>query len=278
MPLELEKMIDDIEKVLKKALESILSNVDKLEKGLEKEITKLVRDGFAIKRGNIDKTTGNIKEITKIQRKIDAYIRSGIFEKELKVFEPTFKAIADLIKDNYSEFASDNALEVANLMKEDSIIQVKEQFIAEGLSAEVIPELRNILKSSVIRGLTIDETLTAVTELVTSGLLPNAAKRITIDGLVTFSRNYINAMTKDFEAEWYFYEGPLRKTSRQFCESRAGKYYTKKQVESWAKLDWQGKKPGTTKQTIFSLAGGYNCYHLILPVPTELVPEEYLNK
>lgn len=278
MPLELEKMIDDIEKVLKKALESILSNVDKLEKGLDKEITKLVRDGFAIKRGAIDKTTGNIKEITKIQRKIDAYIRSGIFEKELKVFEPAFKAIADLIKDNYSEFASDNALEVANLMKEDSIIQVKEQFIAEGLSAEVIPELRNILKSSVIRGLTIDETLTAVTELVTSGLLPNAAKRITIDGLVTFSRNYINAMTKDFEAEWYFYEGPLRKTSRQFCESRAGKYYTKKQVESWAKLDWQGKKPGTTKQTIFSLAGGYNCYHLILPVPTELVPEEYLNK
>ena len=278
MPLELEKMIDDIEKVLKKALESILSNVDKLEKGLEKEITKLVRDGFAIKRGNIDNTTGNIKEITKIQRKIDAYIRSGIFEKELKVFEPTFKAIADLIKDNYSEFASDNALEVANLMKEDSIIQVKEQFIAEGLSAEVIPELRNILKNSVIRGLTIDETLTAVSELVTSGLLPNAAKRITIDGLVTFSRNYINAMTKDFEAEWYFYEGPLRKTSREFCESRAGKYFTKKQVESWAKLDWQGKKPGTTKQTIFSLAGGYNCYHLILPVPTELVPEEYLNK
>ena len=238
----------------------------------------MVRDGFAIKRGAIDKTTGNIKEITKIQRKIDAYIRSGIFEKELKVFEPAFKAIADLIKDNYSEFASDNALEVANLMKEDSIIQVKEQFIAEGLSAEVIPELRNILKNSVIRGLTIDETLTAVSELVTSGLLPNAAKRITVDGLVTFSRNYINAMTKDFEAEWYFYEGPLRKTSREFCESRAGKYFTKKQVESWAKLDWQGKKPGTTKQTIFSLAGGYNCYHLILPVPTELVPEEYLNK
>lgn len=278
MPLELEKMIDDIEKVLKKALEFILSNVDKLEKGLDKEITKLVRDGFAIKRGAIDKTTGNIFVISLIQRKIDAYIRSGIFEKELKVFEPAFKAIADLIKDNYSEFASDNALEVANLMKEDSIIQVKEQFIAEGLSAEVIPELRNILKNSVIRGLTIDETLTAVSELVTSGLLPNAAKRITIDGLVTFSRNYINAMTKDFEAEWYFYEGPLRKTSREFCESRAGKYFTKKQVESWAKLDWQGKKPGTTKQTIFSRAGGYNCYHLILPVPTELVPEEYLNK
>lgn len=278
MPLELEKMIDDIEKVLKKALEFILSNVDKLEKGLDKEITKLVRDGFAIKRGAIDKTTGNIFVISLIQRKIDAYIRSGIFEKELKVFEPAFKAIADLIKDNYSEFASDNALEVANLMKEDSIIQVKEQFIAEGLSAEVIPELRNILKNSVIRGLTIDETLTAVSELVTGGLLPNAAKRITIDGLVTFSRNYINAMTKDFEAEWYFYEGPLRKTSREFCESRAGKYFTKKQVESWAKLDWHGKKPGTTKQTIFSLAGGYNCYHLILPVPTELVPEEYLNK
>lgn len=278
MPLELEKMIDDIEKELKKALESILSNVDKLESGLEKEITKLIRDGFAVKGGKIAKTTGNIKEVNKIKRKIDAYIRSGIFEKDLIVFEPAFKAIGDLIKDNYSEFASGNALEVANLIKEDSIIQVKEQFIAEGLSSEVMPELGNILNNSVIRGLTIDETLTSVSGLVTSGLLPNAAKRITVDGLVTYSRNYINAITKDFESEWFFYEGPLRKSSRSFCESRAGKYFTKKQVESWAKLDWQGKKPGTTKQSIFSLAGGYNCYHLILPVPTELVPDEYLNK
>jgi hypothetical protein len=278
MPLDLEKMIDEIEKVLTKSLDSILSNVDKLESGLQKEIEKLIRDGFAVKGGKITKTTGNIKEILKIKRKIDAYVLGGFFTKELKVFEPAFKAIAELVTDNYSEFASGNALEVANLVKEQSIELVKEQFIAEGISSEVMPELSNILRNSVIRGLTIDETVKAVNELVASGLLPNAAKRITIDGLVTYSRNYINAITKDFENEWYFYEGPLRKSSRQFCETRAGKYYTKKQVESWAKLDWQGKKPGTTKQTIFSLAGGYNCYHLILPVPTELVPEEYLNK
>jgi hypothetical protein len=278
MPLDLEKMIDEIEKVLTKSLDSILSNVGKLESGLQKEIEKLIREGFAVKGGKITKTTGNIKEILKIKRKIDAYVLGGFFTKELKVFEPAFKAIADLVTDNYSEFASGNALEVANLVKEQSIELVKEQFIAEGISSEVMPELSNILRNSVIRGLTIDETVTAVNELVASGLLPNAAKRITIDGLVTYSRNYINAITKDFENEWYFYEGPLRKSSRQFCETRAGKYYTKKQVESWAKLDWQGKKPGTTKQTIFSLAGGYNCYHLILPVPTELVPEEYLNK
>ena len=117
--------------------------------------------------------------------------------------------------------------------------------------------------------------MTAIQELIDSGLLPNAAKRITVDGLVTFSREYVGALTKDFDSEWYLYEGPLRATSRSFCESRAGKYWRKKEVESWASLDWQGKKPGTTKQTIFSLAGGYNCYHILFPVPEEAVPEKY---
>jgi hypothetical protein len=119
--------------------------------------------------------------------------------------------------------------------------------------------------------------MTAIKELIDSGLLPNAAKRITVDGLVTFSREYVGALTKDFDSEWYLYEGPLRATSRSFCESRAGKYWKKSEVESWAKLDWQGKKPGTTKTTIFSLAGGYNCYHILFPVPEEAVPEKYKN-
>ena len=275
MPLDLEKLVDDIEKIIKATLSDVLKSVDSLSNGLTKEIEKLVNKKFSIKNGSISKTAENAKEIARIKIELEKYTAAGLFTKELKVFESAFKEIADKILSNYSSFASVDAKGMANLIKEQSIELVKEQFIAEGIASEVIPELGNILRASVIQGQTIPQTMTAIQELIDSGLLPNAAKRITVDGLVTFSREYVGALTKDFDSEWYLYEGPLRATSRSFCESRAGKYWRKKEVESWAKLDWQGKKPGTTKQTIFSLAGGYNCYHILFPVPEEAVPEKY---
>ena len=275
MPLDLEKLIDDIEKIIKATLSDVLKSVDSLSNGLTKEIEKLVNKKFSIKNGSISKTAENAKEIARIKIELEKYTAAGLFTKELKVFESAFKEIADKILSNYSSFASVDAKAMANLIKEQSIELVKEQFIAEGIASEVIPELGNILRASVIQWQTIPQTMTAIQELIDSGLLPNAAKRITVDGLVTFSREYVGALTKDFDSEWYLYEGPLRATSRSFCESRAGKYWRKKEVESWASLDWQGKKPGTTKQTIFSLAGGYNCYHILFPVPEEAVPEKY---
>lgn len=275
MPLDLEKLVDDIEKIIKATLSDVLKSVDSLSNGLTKEIEKLVNKKFLIKNGSISKTAENAKEIARIKIELEKYTAAGLFTKELKVFESAFKEIADKILSNYSSFASVDAKAMANLIKEQSIELVKEQFIAEGIASEVIPELGNILRASVIQGQTIPQTMTAIQELIDSGLLPNAAKRITVDGLVTFSREYVGALTKDFDSEWYLYEGPLRATSRSFCESRAGKYWRKKEVESWASLDWQGKKPGTTKQTIFSLAGGYNCYHILFPVPEEAVPEKY---
>ncbi len=276
MPLDLEKLIDEIEKIIIATLSDVLKSVDTLSNGLTKEIERLVDKKFSIKAGSISKTTENAKEITRIKLELEKYTAAGLFTKELKVFEPAFKEIADKILSNYSS-ASVDAKVMANLIKEQSIELVKEQFIAEGVASEVIPELGNILRASVIQGQTIPQTMTAIKELIDSGLLPNAAKRITVDGLVTFSREYVGALTKDFDSEWYLYEGPLRATSRSFCESRAGRYWRKKEVESWASLDWQGKKPGTTKQTIFSLAGGWNCYHILFPVPEEAVPEKYKN-
>lgn len=275
MPLDLEKLIDEIEKIIKATLSAVLKSVDTLSNGLTKEIERLVDKKFSIKAGSISKTTENLKEITRIKIELEKYTAAGLFTKELKVFEPAFKEIADKILSNYSSFASVDAKVMANLIKEQSIELAKEQFIAEGVASEVIPELGNILRASVIQGQTIPQTMTAIKELIDSGLLPNAAKRITVDGLVTFSREYVGALTKDFDSEWYLYEGPLRATSRSFCESRAGKYWRKKEVESWASLDWQGKKPGTTKTTIFSLVGGYTCYHILFPVPEEAVPEKY---
>ena len=62
MPLDLEKLVDDIEKIIKATLSDVLKSVDSLSNGLTKEIEKLVNKKFSIKNGSISKTTENAKD------------------------------------------------------------------------------------------------------------------------------------------------------------------------------------------------------------------------
>lgn len=90
------------------------------------------------------------------------------------------------------------------------------------------------------------------------------------DTLYQFSRAYTDEVTKELDAQYFYYMGTSIKTTRDFCSSRVGKVFTKMQVKEWAKLTWKGKIDGTTGQSIFMYAGGYNCRHRILPISQEL--------
>jgi hypothetical protein len=54
--------------------------------------------------------------------------------------------------------------------------------------------------------------------------------------------------------------------------------YHTEEIRQWATLDWDGKNRATTADTIFSLRGGYNCNHLLVPIATALVPEDVLTR
>jgi hypothetical protein len=79
---------------------------------------------------------------------------------------------------------------------------------------------------------------------------------------MVFSREYNQVVSDDLNLQFYTYVGTRIDTSRPFCDARAGRFFKKSEVENWANLgNWQGRMPGTTKTTIFSLAGGFNCRH-----------------
>jgi hypothetical protein len=81
----------------------------------------------------------------------------------------------------------------------------------------------------------------------------------TNDAIMIFSREYNATVGGDLGLQFLTYVGTRRKSSRQWCISRKGRYFKKSVVESWANEKWDGKMPGTTKTTIFSLAGGFGC-------------------
>lgn len=89
----------------------------------------------------------------------------------------------------------------------------------------------------------------------------------TNDSIMAFSRQYNQTIAEDLNLQYGFYANTIIADTRPFCKARAGRYFKKSTVESWAALgDWQGRAKGTTKSTIFSLLGGYNCRHDWFPV------------
>jgi len=65
----------------------------------------------------------------------------------------------------------------------------------------------------------------------------------------------------------FLYFGSLVKDSRDFCIARAGKIFTRTEIESWNNLRWTGKIEGSN---VFVTLGGFRCRHHLVAVPSSI--------
>ena len=155
--------------------------------------------------------------------------------------------------------------------------------------------LKDLLNQSVTGQATLQETIQTV-RLLTLGnddldsRILSHAKRVAYDAFAVSDRTYTNAVANQLQLEFYLYFGGEIDDTREFCAERLGKYFHKKEIEGWGDgkrccgLEypkggtWQGRNSATNKTTIFTLAGGYNCKHSILPVGINRVPKEVIER
>lgn len=90
------------------------------------------------------------------------------------------------------------------------------------------------------------------------GLLESQFDRLTHDLFQDFDRETQKAYAEELQLTYAIYSGTLIKTTRPFCEARNNNIYDSKEIDSWNKLDWKGKRPGVPVTT---QCGGYNCRH-----------------
>ena len=83
-----------------------------------------------------------------------------------------------------------------------------------------------------------------------------------IAGAIAFVMYAQQVKAKDAGIDTFLYYGNLMGSSRAFCIARAGRVFTRKQIDSWNNFKWQGKKPGS----VFINRGGYNCRHSFMTV------------
>jgi hypothetical protein len=98
--------------------------------------------------------------------------------------------------------------------------------------------------------------------------MANYAKQEAFDSTMNY-HNQVNLQKgQDLGYNSFLYVGDIIKTTRPFCETRAGGVYTTAQIESWNRFQWQGKSgPAMTHR------GGFNCRHHWRPIKPEWIPE-----
>ena len=88
------------------------------------------------------------------------------------------------------------------------------------------------------------------------------------DMIMNFHNEVNLIKAEDADIKHFLYVGNIIESTRSFCKKRAGKYYTKKQINSW-NYKWPGKSgPALTHR------GGFNCRHHWQPIKPEWLDGE----
>lgn len=84
-------------------------------------------------------------------------------------------------------------------------------------------------------------------------------------------------LANKYDSQYYKYIGSVIDESRQFCKERAGKIFSKHEIESWSNLEWEGKIENTNAENIFFRCGGTGCLHSLIPISERKAKSEGFN-
>lgn len=92
------------------------------------------------------------------------------------------------------------------------------------------------------------------------GLVETHMRTAAYDAFQQADRHIHNNIAVKLKLDNALYAGTVMKTSRAFCKSKVGKYFTRKEIMAWANQEWEGK---STPYDPLVDCGGYNCTHIL---------------
>lgn len=270
--------------------ELILAAISTYEKAIVSVQNKLY-DNILLKLKDLELTDGYIKQnaanrklIRDVQAEFDDVIKNSKYIPATRNYLLVIPEINSLTTEYFqtiSEAFQPNKQFLKSLQGQ-TIKNINNLILNDGLQANVKIPLNQILEQNVSSGGSYTGMLKQVRDYVKGGeqegQLLKYVKTYTTDALFNYARSYMEATTNDLGLDWYLYSGGIIDTTREFCEHRTGKYFHRKEIESWADLEWKGKRPGTTKSSIFVFLAGYNCRHELIPVSERIVPKGDLER
>ena len=219
-----------------------------------------------------------IKQLIKLKKDIaDTIINNSTYQAQVAEVIEGYKLLADLSNEFISISIGDfkPKTELYKAILEANIATTKDALLGAGIRENFGTAIQEVLKDNIAGVGTRTELNKTLRKFIEgtpeeAPFLNRYIKQTTNDSVMTFNSEYIQTISDDLGVEHYLYAGTLIADSRAFCTARAGRYFTKEEVQNWASLKgWDGRMKGTNSTTIFVYRGGYNCRHQLWPVSLE---------
>ena len=268
-----EKELELLEKIDTKLEEIVFRFIENYNLKVSKEIQDAILEfidtldtDLAVKERLI-----RSKQINKFRTELEKVVLAGALADGYKQLIVDYKELVGMANEYFSLLSISYDKLLYKEIYKDSILFLKESLTGAGISQFVVNPIVDKLYELNLKGIKKKDLKAFLKEFFDKNNITNRyIEQITTDSLYQMTSNYQLKISEDLNIEYYYYAGTRMKTSRQFCISRYGKVYTKKEVQNWAELTWQGKVPGTDKSSIFYYRGGYNCRHTLRPISKTL--------
>lgn len=279
-----QQLSQRLETIADKAQTGLSSAVNKTQGRLYDDMQALLSRLELDGDGLIKQSQANRKLLQKADSVFDKAMKQSGYYNQLNTFADSVVRLT-AANEEYFNFIIDaftvDAHYIKSLQKE-AILNIQNLLTNDGLESQLKRPLKEILSQNVNTGASFADLLKQVREFIKGtpdldGKLLRYSKQISRDTLFNYSASMQESISQNAGLDWYVYLGGIMDDSRDFCIARHNRYYKKKHVEDWAKLNWQGKRAGTTSSTIFIYRGGYNCLHSLIPVSESVVPDEFKN-
>lgn len=286
-----EELAAAIEELIVGSSETFSASMIRAQNRLYNRVIAILKGLELDAEGYIRQSAANRKILREAQNTFDTLIKSpayiGVVESHLRII-PKIDALNTTYFTSISKVFSPNKNFIKDLQKQ-VIRDVNMNLLNEGVIVNVRQPLNNLMNQNINSGGSFAGFTEQLRNFIKGnesidGRLLRYTKLYVSDTLFAYARTWQEAVTTDLDLEFYLYSGGLTAAgkgsggSRDFCIERSGNYYHKKEVESWAALSWQGKNPATTKSSIFTLLGGYNCRHSVIPVSELIVPKDVIDR
>jgi len=268
--------------------ERFLKNIESRQRDMWRTIAKTIKNLETDDLGNILPNNKNLKILRTLRGDIKKTIITPQYRKDLKRFLNGFNELKGINDAYYKTIASvtlNANKQVFNTITSIAIDSTNASLLEAGITQEIIAPVEALLTQNITGGGSISDMTEALRSdiLGTSekaGKLARYSKQVSVDSLNQFNANYNKTVSQDLGLEFYFYNGALKETSREYCITRVndGRYFHRNEVEATANEEWSGKIPGTNSSSIFINRGGFNCGHQWLATDVFSVPKSVIDR
>lgn len=242
------------------AQKGLLERTTSLEKRMYSFVVNSFMPEMDISKGKVVNSTKNLKLINTSDG-LKKFFKEAINIALRDYYMEQFKSITAQTGRIYEQFSPNTTSKKA--------VEERGKLMVEGLldsifgNTTVQSGIQTTLRNSVIAG----QQTSVLKQLLESQIQGKEGKYGSLthfhygngyDQMQSYSRSLDNDYSTVLSLNYAIYQGGEIKTTREFCEARAGKVFNRETVLSWQNMEWSGKIPNGD---ILIDLGGYNCRH-----------------